>query len=110
MPYSRFDTAQWNGADKVTVGGPIRFAEDERETTVVTSLNFVLVQDDVFVRGSGHVDGKGDWGGVAENADKIHEGPAQGFGVALLVRRPQPATPQPVVQVHTWSEAIAVTK
>jgi hypothetical protein len=110
MAYSRFETAQWDGVDKVTVGGPIRFAEDERGTTVVTSLNFVLVQGDEFVPGSGSVDGKGDWGGVAEGANKFGEGPAQGFGVAVLVTRPQPATPEPVVQMLTWSEAITITK
>ena len=121
MPYSRFDTAQWNGTDTVTVTGPIGFAPDEQLKTVVTSLDFVLVQGNFFVQGSAPVDGKGGWAGTAKKANNFREGPAQGFGVALLVRRAQPATAAtagepatparpPVVQALTWSEAITITK
>jgi hypothetical protein len=121
MPHAQFDTAQWDGVDEVTVSGPIGFAAEEQQTTMVTSLSFVLVQGDVFVRGSGSVDGKGLWGGTATKAGQFHEGPAQGFGVAMLVRRAQPATAAtaaqpatparpPVVQTFTWSEAITITR
>jgi hypothetical protein len=121
MPYSRFDTARWNGTDEVTVTGPIGFAADEQGKVVVTSLNFVLVQGNVFVRGSARVDGKGPWTGKAENANNLREGPAQGFGAVMLVRRAQraaaataqkPATPAkpPVVEMLTWSEPIMITR
>ena len=121
MAHARFDTAQWDGVDEVTVSGPIGFGADEEQTTMVTSLNFVLVQDNRFVHGSGSVDGKGLWAGTAKKANQFHEGPAQGFGTATLVRRAQPAaaatatspaTPArpPLVQMLTWSEAITITK
>jgi hypothetical protein len=121
MAYSRFDTAQLQAGGKVTVTGPIHFAQDEQLTTVVESLSFVLVQGNVFVHGDGSVNGKGTWSGTADLADKLRAGePAQGFGVALLVRRATPATPAgpdtpataaspPVVQMLTWSEAITIT-
>ena len=115
MAYSRFDTAELDGSGTLTVSGPINFAEDEQGTTVVTSLNFVLVQGDVFVRGEGAARGGGSWGGLAEAADELVAGePAQGFGVALLVRRVQEATQEaaaqpPVVQTLNWSETIKIT-
>ena len=121
MPYSRFDTAQLHEGGKVTVTGPIHFAEDEQLTTVVKSLAFVLVQGDVFVHGLGSVRGSGSWSGDADLADELRAGePAQGFGVALLVRRAEEAMPEtpetpataarpPVVQTLTWSEAITIT-
>jgi hypothetical protein len=119
MPYSRFDTAQLDGGT-VTVTGPIHFAEDEHKTTALRSLSFVLVQDDESVHGFGSVRGQGLWSGEADLAGEFHAGPAQGFGVAVLVRRAEPATHgtaeepaaparPPVVQMLTWSEAITIT-
>ena len=114
MAYSQFDSAQLDGSGTVVVSGPIHFAQDEQEVTVVESLNFVLVQDDVFVAGRGSVEGKGRWGGQSNVADKLLAGPAQAFGMAVLVRRAQAATTatpasRPVVQMLTWSEAITIT-
>ena len=115
MAYSKFDAAELDGKGNLIVSGPINFAEDEQGTTVVTSLNFVLVQGDVFVRGEGAARGGGSWGGLAEAADELVAGePAQGFGVALLVRRAQEATQEaaaqpPVVQTLNWSETIKIT-
>lgn len=115
MAYSKFDAAELDGKGNVIVSGPIHFAEDEQGTTVVTSLNFVLVQGDVFVRGEGAVKGEGSWGGQAELAGElVAKRPAQGFGVALLVRRAQEATHEaaahpPVVQTLNWSETITIT-
>ncbi len=111
MPYSRFDTAQLDGSGSVTVSGPINFAEDEQEKTVVTSLNFVLVQGNVFAHGAGDAHGEGSWAGVAKSADKLSTGPAQGHGVAMLVREAEQAdAPRPpVVQTVAWSEAITIT-
>jgi len=119
MAYSQFDTAQLDGSGTLTVSGPINFAADEQQTTVVTALNFVLVQGDTFVRGHGSVDGKGLWAGEATKADQLAAGPAQAFGMAVLVRRAQPAaaatattpaTPaqSPLVQTLTWSEPITI--
>lgn len=114
MPHAQFDTAQLDGSGTVVVSGPISFAQDEQEVTVVASLDFVLVQDDVFVAGRGSVEGKGRWGGQSNVADKLLARPAQAFGIAVLVRRAQPATAttparRPVVQTLTWSEAITIT-
>jgi hypothetical protein len=115
MAYSKFDAAELDGKGGVTVSGPINFAAEEQGTTVVTSLNFVLVQGDVFVHGAGATRGEGGWGGQAELADELVAGePAQGFGVALLVRRAQEATQEaaahpPVVQTLNWSETITIT-
>ena len=64
---------------------------------------------------TGAVKGEGSWGGQAELADELVAGqPAQGFGVALLVRRAQEATHDaparpPVVQTLNWSETITIT-
>jgi hypothetical protein len=122
MGFSRFTAAELDGKGSVTVSGPMHFAEDERDETVVSDVNFVLVQGDVFVRGSGSVKGEGNWGGTADLADALEAGkPAQGYGVALLVRRPQEATPAtddapeqparpPVVQVLAWSETLTITQ
>ncbi len=109
MPYSRFDTAQLDGSGSIIVSGPIEFADDEQGTTVVASLSFVLVQDDVFVHGVADSRGKG-WSGEAGAADELTEGPAQGYGVALLVRRAdQKLARPPVVATLSWSEAITIT-
>ena len=122
MGFSRFTSAELDGSGGITVNGPIFFAEDEQDETVVSPVNFALVQGDVFVRGSGSVRGEGSWGGTADAADELEAGkPAQGYGVALLVRRPQDAIPAtadeeavaaapPVVQVLAWSEAVMITK
>jgi len=111
MAYSRFDTAELDGNGTLTVSGPINFAEDEQVTTFVASLHFVVVQGEVFVDGAGFTRGEGSWGGEAELADELVAGePAQGFGVAQLVKRAQesPARP-PVVQTLSWSETITIT-
>jgi len=110
MPYSRFDTAQLDGSGSVIVSGPIEFADDEQGTTVVASLSFVLVQGDAFVHGVGDARGKGSWSGEAGAADELTEGPAQGYGVALLVRRADEKLARPpVVATLSWSEAITIT-
>jgi hypothetical protein len=120
MAYSRFDSVQLNGSGTVVVSGPINFAQDEQDVTVVASVNFVLVQDKVFVPGRGTAEGKGRWGGQSDKADKLSAGPAQGFGIAMLVREPQPATAAtattpaipaspPLVQMLTWSEPVKIT-
>jgi hypothetical protein len=122
MAYSRFTAAELDGTGKVTVSGPMHFAEEEQDETVVSPVNFVLVQGDVFVRGSGSVKGEGSWGGTADAADELEAGKAaQGYGVALLVRRAQEATPAaagapaeparpPVVEVLAWSETVTITQ
>ena len=122
MGFSRFTAAELDGSGGVTVSGPIKFAEDEQDDTVVSNVNFVLVQGDVFVRGSGAVRGEGNWGGTGELADELKANElALGYGVALLIKRPQEATPAtddaeaeparpPVVQVLAWSEAVMITE
>jgi hypothetical protein len=116
MAFSRFTAAELDGKGQVTVSGPMNFSEEERDETVVSDINFVLVQGGVFVRGSGSVKGEGNWGGAADLADELEAGKlAQGYGVALLVRRAQEATRDeparpPVVQVLAWSEAVKISE
>ena len=116
MAYSRFDSAELDGKGQVTVSGPMNFSEEERDETVVSDINFVLVQGNEFVRGSGSVKGEGNWAGTADLADALEPKKlAQGYGVALLVRRAQEATAgedkrPPVVQVLAWSEAVEISE
>ena len=122
MGFSRFDSAELDGSGKVRVSGPIRFAEDEQGETVATPVTFALVQGDVFVFGDGAVRGEGNWAGEADLADELKANElALGYGVALLIKRPQDATPAtdrapaaparpPVVQVLAWSEAVMITE
>ena len=114
MPYAQFDTAELDGNGTVVVSGPINFAQDEQEAMVVASLNFVLVQDDVFVPGGGSAEGKGRWGGQGEVADKLLRGTRPGFRhraarEAGSARDGHDAREPPVVQTLNWSEAITIT-
>jgi hypothetical protein len=106
MPYSQFDAAQVAGGN-VFVGGPFDFAAAEPATSV-PALHFVLVQDDVVVDGEGQVSGRGRWDGQT-GAGNLAVGDAQGFGMAVLVRRPGDGT-QPSVVTHTWSEVVTITE
>ena len=119
MGFSRFDAAELDGSGSVTVRGPMLFSEEEQDRTVVLPVDFVLVQGDVFVHGSGSVRGVGNWGGTADGADLLEAGkPALGYGVTLLVRRPPEVTEQPddatvrspLVQVLAWSETMMITQ
>ena len=122
MGFSRFESAKVDGSGTVRVKGPIRFAADEQGETVATPVTFALVQGDVFVFGDGAVRGQGEWGGSADLADELKANElAQGYGVALLIKRPQEATPAtddaeaeparpPVVQLLAWSEAVMITE
>ena len=115
MGFSQFEAAELDGAGSVTVSGPMHFAPQEQDQTFVSAVNFVLVQGNVFVPGSGSVRGVGRWGGTAEGADLLKAGePAVGYGVALLVRRHQEATAEtqerpPTVQILAWSEIVKIS-
>jgi hypothetical protein len=111
MAYSRFTEVQLDSKKGVvSVSGPFSFGVDEPRTDV-RFLRFALVQGDEFVFGDGNTRGGDSWDGEAPAGD-LHAGAAQGFGVAMLVRRPQqppdPPSP-PAVQTFTWSEAIQIT-
>ena len=101
MPYSKFTTARLEDGE-VVVTGPFEFAEQEPPADVA-SLHFVLIQGDVAVHGDGGADG-GSWDGTASAALKLDKGPAQGFGVAVLVRRESP----PTVQTFSWYDPVEI--
>ena len=100
---SKFDPPKL--ADKkVSVGGPLTFAQGEPATSVV-ALHFVLVQGNCVVQGPGN-SGAGRWDGERPQGDLV-AGPAQAFGMAILVRKAQGGTP-PAVQTFNWSEAVEI--
>jgi hypothetical protein len=106
MPFSQFTTARLEDASTLVVTGPFGFADDEPATDV-TSLHFVVIQGSVAVHGDGGANAAAaSWDGTAEPANKLGTGPAQGFGVAVLVRR----GPSPTVQTFTWSDSVEITK
>jgi hypothetical protein len=105
MAYSRFDPAQLASGD-VVVGGPFEFSEGE-PVTDVPFLHFVIVQGDVVVAGVGETSGRGRWDGQ-EAAGNLAAGEAHGFGMAVLVRQAEGATP-PAVETFSWSEPITIT-
>jgi hypothetical protein len=101
---SKFDPPQL--ADKqVSVGGPLTFAQGEPATTVL-SLHFVLVQGNCVVHGAGETSGDGRWDGEQAQGDLV-AGPAQAFGMAVLMRKAQGGTP-PAVQTFDWCEAVTI--
>jgi hypothetical protein len=111
MAYSRFTAAQLDTeSGTVSVSGPFEFGPNEPRTEV-EFFHFVIVQGDEFVSGDGQSRGDGNWSGTAD-AGNLDDGPAQGFGVAVLVRQPQETPPPgspPAVQTFTWSEPIEIT-
>jgi hypothetical protein len=102
MPYSQFTQAKLdNGTARVS--GPFAFSPDEVQMTVA-SLNFVLIQGDQLVHGSGGAEG-GKWDGTASPAHNLHTGAAQAFGLALLVK----PGPQPAYQTFSWADEVTLS-
>ena len=102
MAFSQFTTARLDG-EKLVVSGPFRFAADEPEAELA-SLHFVVIQGDVAVHGSGEAKAEA-WDGFADGAGELAAGPAQGFGVAVMVTREPPRR----VETLTWSDQFEIT-
>jgi len=107
MPLSQFTSAKFDANGDINVNGPFKLAQDE--DVEVTSLHFMLTQEDEYAAGTGTVDvGATSWDGVAKLANNLTPGKAtQAVGIAVLfatVQTPDGSRSGP--QVYSWSHAI----
>jgi hypothetical protein len=103
MPFSQFKTTTLDANGKLHVSGPFVLALPEEEKEV-TSLQFLVMQGDEFVAGEGGADDGGTWEGSVDHANNLALGPAEAFGIAVLVNSGPPLA----FETYSWADKIAL--
>jgi hypothetical protein len=67
-------------------------------------MHFIVCQGNAVARGSADVS-EGRWVGFADSAAGITQGPAHGFGIAIVLNTQSP----PSFETVTWFEPIEIT-
>ena len=103
MAHSQFTSATLQEDGTVQVTGPLTV--DASATAADVTLRFLIVQGSTFVHGEGRGVGasaNGNWHGTATaQQGSLQAGPAQAFGLAIVVKKDPPG-----FETLTWQEQI----